>query len=254
MSVGLPHLSPKSVVWSAAVLVVAGLLGWGAGLLLPGASKPQALADEDGWPPRIGANRVMEDDTEVGELLINEEVVLRLFASTKELTPYERAVVVAERLKLQIAPRDEIEIAAGLRNQTHVVLMNDAALVTPLADDLPEGMSLREGAEMWAEWLAEALGLETVAREEPELWQPAEPYEDKIVPIVSLGSGQRIGGARVNGPESAVRQVQAVVQIEARMLRYFQVQVYVPISTQVPGKTLDRVQGVAVTAVGDLRL
>ncbi len=254
MSARLPSLTPKSVVWSTSVLVVVGLLGWSAGLLLPGAGRSPVLADEDRWPPRIGANRVMEGDSEVGELLINDEVVLRLYASTKELTSYERAVVVAERLKLQMVPRDEIEIAAGLRNQAHVVLINEAALVTPLQEDLPEGMSLREGAEMWAEWLAEALGLEPVAREAPELWQPVEPYEDKIVPIVSLGSGKRIGGARVNGPESAVRQVQAVVQIEARMLQYFQVQVYVPISTQVPGKTLDRVQGVAVTAVGDLRL
>jgi hypothetical protein len=134
------------------------------------------------------------------------------------------------------------------------LLINDAVLLTPLQADLPEGMSLREGAQMWAEWLGEALGLEPAPPEEPEPWQALEPYEDKIVPIVSLGSGKRIGGALVNGPETAVRQVQAVVQIEARLLSYFQVQLYVPISTQVPGRTLDRVQGVAVTAVGDLKL
>ncbi len=237
-----------------AVLATAALAGWLVGALLPSAARSPALADEEGWPPKIDANRMMDGETEVGELLVNDEVVLRLYASTRELTPYERAVVVAERLKVHMAPRDEMTIAAGLRSGSNTVLINDAVLVTPLPDDLPEGMSLREGAEMWTDWLAEALALEPAPREVAEPWQPTEPYDDKIVPILSLGSGQRIGGARVNGPESAVRQVQAVVQIEARMLRYFQVQVYVPISTKVPGRTLDRVQGVAVTAVGDLRL
>lgn len=241
-------------LWPAiGVLAVAALAGWLVGGLVPQARTSPALAD-DAWPPKISAERVLDGEIEVGELLIDDQPVLRLYAATRELTAYERAVVVAERLKLHIAPRDEMTIAAGLRNGSNAVLVNDAVLVTPLPEDLPEDMSLREGAEMWADWLAEALALEPALREVAEPWQPTEPYDDKIVPIVSLGSGQRIGGARVNGPESAVRQVQAVVQIEARMLRYFQVQVYVPISTKVPGRTLDRVQGVAVTAVGDLRL
>lgn len=240
-------------LWAAVgVLAAAGSAGWLLGGLLPQAGTSPALAD-DGWPPKVGANQVMDGDTEAGELLINDQPVLRLYAGTRELTPYERAVIVAERLKLHMAPRDQMVVAVGLRNGSNAVLVNDAVLATPLPDDLPEGMSLREGAEMWADWLTEALALQPAPREVAEPWQPTEPFDDKIVPIVSLGSGKRIGGARINGPESAVRQAQAVVQIEARLLRYFQVQVYVPISTKVPGKTLDRVQGVAVTAVGDLR-
>jgi hypothetical protein len=253
MTVRWRRLTSRHLWPTVGVLAVAGLAGWLLGGLLPQATTSPALAD-DGWPPKIGASQVMDGDTEAGEILINDQPVLRLYAATRELTPYERAVIVAERLKLHMAPRDQMAIAVGLRNGSNAVLVNDAVLVTPLPDDLPEGMSLREGAEMWADWLAEALVLQPAPREVAEPWEPAEPFDDKIVPIVSLGSGKRIGGARVNGPESSVRLVQAVVQIEARMLRYFQVQVYVPISTKVPGKTLDRVQGVAVTAVGDLRL
>jgi len=32
------------------------------------------------------------------------------------------------------------------------------------------------------------------------------------------------------------------------------VEIYVPIATKVPGRILDRVQGVGVTGVGDLRI
>ena len=91
----------------------------------------------------------------------------------------------------------------------------------------------------------------TVAVEE---WQPEEPYKDKIVPIVSFGEGARLGIARVNGPQSAVDQVQAVAQLETSYKDYVDIEIYVPISTKVPGRTLDRVQGVGVTGVGDLRI
>ncbi len=91
----------------------------------------------------------------------------------------------------------------------------------------------------------------TVASEE---WQPEEPYKDKIVPIVSFGEGARLGIARINGPESAVDRVQAVAQLETSYKDFLDVEVYVPISTKVPGQTLARVQGVGITGVGDLRI
>jgi len=91
----------------------------------------------------------------------------------------------------------------------------------------------------------------TVAVEE---WQPEEPYKNKIVAIVSFGEGARLGIARVNGPESAVDRVQAVAQLETSYKDYLDVEIYVPIATKVPGRILDRVQGVGVTGVGDLRI
>jgi len=91
----------------------------------------------------------------------------------------------------------------------------------------------------------------TVAVEE---WQPQEPYKNKTVAIVSFGEGARLGIARVNGPQSAVDRVQAVAQLETSFKDYLDIEIYVPISTKVPGQILDRVQGVGVTGVGDLRI
>jgi len=238
---------------AALILLGVGLLGWVAGSLSPTIANAPAVAD-DAWPPKIDAQKAMDGDTEYGELLVNDGVVIQFWGETEKLTPYERAVVVAERLKAHIKPRDEMRITTGMVDGEHVVLVNDAVLATTVPDDVPEGMTQREVAEAWAESLATTLGLETAPPEEAVPWQPDEPYEDKIVPIVSFGKGKQIGAARVNGPATAVGQTQAVVQIEARMLKWFEVQVYVPISTKVPGKTITRVQGVAVTGLGDLRL
>ncbi len=84
-------------------------------------------------------------------------------------------------------------------------------------------------------------------------WQSPEPYKNKIVPIVSILEGIRIGVARVNGPQSAVKQVKAVAQLETHYRDLVEIDVYVPISTKLPGQTLARVQGVGVTGLGDYR-
>jgi hypothetical protein len=235
-------------------LAAAGLLGWLIGGLYPTATDTPAVAADDGWPPKIDVRKSMDGDNEVGELLIDDQVIIQFRGHTEKLTPYERAVIVAERLKAQIKPRDKMAISTGLIDGEHVVLVNEAAVATAVSGDGPEGMAQREVAQTWAEALASALGVELVPPEQARPWQPDEPYADKIVPIVSLGKGKQIGAARVNGPETAVGRTQAVVQIETRMLSWFEVQVYVPISTKVPGEKLARVQGVAVTAVGDFRL
>ncbi len=254
----------KRLVPAVAALAVVAVAGWMVGGLYPSAAGVRAVADVSAdvssidkmgpWPPKISVTRVLDGGREIGEVLINESVALALSATSPEYTPYERAVVVAERLKLQVKPRENMTITTGLRDGVHVVLVNDAAIVTPLPDDLPEGITLDEGARLWASDLAAALEISLVQPDLPEPWEVDEPYTDKIVPILSVGKGKRIGGARVNGPTSRVNQTQAVVQLEAKMLKWFRVQIYVPVSTKVPGKSFDRVQGVAVTAVGDLKL
>lgn len=241
---------------SAAIVPLAatGLLGWAFGSLVPTAAGPPVLADSSAWPPRIEVRKAVDRGHEFGELLVNGEIAIQLRGETEKLTPYERVVVVAERLKAQVKPREETQVSTGLIDGEHVVLVNGAVIVTAVAGDVPEGMTLREAAQAWAESLADALGVELVAPQEPRPWQPDEPYEDKIVPILSFGKGKQVGAARVNGPATAVAQTQAVVQIEARMLKWFEVQIYVPVSTRVPGENFTRVPGVAVTAVGDFRL
>jgi hypothetical protein len=237
-----------------AIMVAVGALGYVFGGLWPDAAQRTAVADEPPWPPAIDARRTVDGDQETGELLVNESVVIQLRAATDEMSPHERAVVAAERLKLRLGERDAMQAQAGFRDGEHVVLVNDSVIATVLPGDLPEGMPPQEGAETWAQALASAMGIRLADPQEAAPWQPDEPYADKIVPLFSLGKGKRIGAARVNGPESKVAQTQAVAQIETRMLKWFEVQIYVPISTKVPGQDLQRVQGVAVTGVGDFRL
>ena len=86
------------------------------------------------------------------------------------------------------------------------------------------------------------------------VWRPTEPYGDKDVPIISLGRGIRVGVARVSGPESKLGLVKAVAQIESRLAKFGDVEIYVPISTEVPGKTIDRINECAVVGLADLKL
>lgn len=82
-----------------------------------------------------------------------------------------------------------------------------------------------------------------------EDWTPPEPYDQKNVPIVSVGEGIRVGMAQVKGPKTRVAQVKAVALLETNFRRALEIEIYVPISTSVPGKTLARVQGVGVVGV-----
>ncbi|MHB9106808.1 MAG: hypothetical protein ACYDCO_07110 [Armatimonadota bacterium] len=89
--------------------------------------------------------------------------------------------------------------------------------------------------------------------EEPkEEWPEWTDTKEKIVPIVSVGTpGVRIGAAQVTGPAERVEQVKSVVQLDARFKKTAQVYLYIP-SSELAG--LNRVQGVAVTALLDYKL
>ncbi|MCX7599496.1 MAG: hypothetical protein N2512_11630 [Armatimonadetes bacterium] len=82
-----------------------------------------------------------------------------------------------------------------------------------------------------------------------EEWTPAEPYDEKDVFVLSVGEGKRLGVARVKGPRSRVNQVKAVALLETHYKNALEVEIYVPISTSVPGKSIARVQGVGVVGV-----
>ena len=66
--------------------------------------------------------------------------------------------------------------------------------------------------------------------------------------------GVKLGVARVNGPTSQVHLAQAVAQLETHWKDFLEIDVYIPISTKVPGKTIDRVKGVGVTGLGDIEI
>lgn len=76
----------------------------------------------------------------------------------------------------------------------------------------------------------------------------------KVVPIVSIGDGTRIGAAQVSGPSSAVNRTKAVAQLETSFQDKLRVKVLVPIDSENPLQQFRRVQGVGVSAIIDLRL
>ncbi len=76
----------------------------------------------------------------------------------------------------------------------------------------------------------------------------------KVVPIVSVGSGTRIGAAQVGGvTKAAVDKVKAVGQLEGEFSR-IRAQALIPIDSENPLKQFKRVQGVGVTAIIDVKL
>ncbi len=77
----------------------------------------------------------------------------------------------------------------------------------------------------------------------------------KVVPIVSLGTGTRIGAAQVSGPAGdAVDKTKAVAQIETAFKDRLRIKVLVPIDSENPLERFRRVQGVGVSAVIDYKL
>ncbi len=121
-----------------------------------------------------------------------------------------------------------------------------------------------EGAQAAEAGGEEAAGAEAKSEEKTEKseeaqaasaeWEPPEPYDKKIVPIISVGEGIQVGVAQVKGPRSRVKLVQACALLETHYKRTLEIDIYVPISTKKPGKTLARVQGVGVVALGKYKL
>ena len=75
----------------------------------------------------------------------------------------------------------------------------------------------------------------------------------KVVPIISVGSGARVGAAQVTGPRELVDKVKVVVQIESKFsFKNLDVEVFVPSDSLNPLK-FNRVEGVGCSALIDFR-
>jgi len=75
----------------------------------------------------------------------------------------------------------------------------------------------------------------------------------KVVPILSIGQGAFLGGAQVLGPRDRVRVTQAVGQIETSFGNQFRIRILFPMSTRTT-RNIDRIEGVGVSALIDVRL
>ena len=76
----------------------------------------------------------------------------------------------------------------------------------------------------------------------------------KVVPILSAIGGKHVGAAQIVGPEAAVESVGAVVQFETSFQdKLFRIKAIVPIEgTDI--NDINRVEGVGVSAVIDIKL
>jgi hypothetical protein len=80
----------------------------------------------------------------------------------------------------------------------------------------------------------------------------------KVVPILSLGDSGYIGAVQVSGPKALVDKVQGVAQLEGRfklpVVDGIRLRGMVPVSTKTPHKSIERVEGVGVSAIIDIKL
>ena len=78
----------------------------------------------------------------------------------------------------------------------------------------------------------------------------------KVVPILSLGDGGFIGAVQVTGPQSSVSKVQGVAQVEGRfgLIGGVRIRGLIPVSTKTPQRGIQRVTGVGVSAIVDIKL
>jgi hypothetical protein len=215
------------------------------------------------------AERVVRENQEHGTVYLNDKPLFTVETSAGGLTGYERSMIVAKRLNdafaAQAVPED---FTASVAEGMNVILWRDKPLITvDEAQANALGKPRAEVAETWASairtTMRQIMGLpeppvpsqaasqpgEQRAEVEATEWQPPEPYDDKDVPIISVGEGKQLGMARVKGPRSRVKLVQAVAAIETHYEKTLEIEIYVPISTKVPSKKLARIQGVGVVGI-----
>ncbi len=76
----------------------------------------------------------------------------------------------------------------------------------------------------------------------------------KVVPIISVGEGLRVGAAQVMGSPWLVKKVEAVAQLEANLMGSARAKILVPVSDVNVTKGIKQVTGVGVSAIIDLKL
>lgn len=256
-------LSRFDVLLVAALVLAVGL--YAGSVVTTGSFLPRTTSAyaQDVEPLSVTSAAAEIGGNEVGEVMVGGEVVLRIRTAAGGYSAPDRSDIVADRLRtLILGDLDPGQVHAGQMRGMAAVLANGNLIIT--ADEAHARMnntSPNELAMTWADNIAAALGgapgeAEFEQKAEPPApeWEPSEPYEDKDVPILSAGRGLRLGMARVSGPASKVSQVQGVAQLEANLKDFGDVVIYVPISTKIPGKDLDRVNECAVVGLADIGL
>lgn len=193
----------------------------------------------------VMAREVTLDGRQAGEILVGEQVVIRLRTSAGGLTPYQRAQDVAQRIQGVMGTASSGSIAMKHANSQYVVMAGSTMIVTADSAEAQLNGTTRAGlANLWALRLSTALG---VSIADP-------PTGQKIVPIISIGSGTRVGGALVSGAKSRLDKVVAVAQIEGNFGGSVRVRALVPVSTTNVVQNITRVPETAVIGLVDIKL
>lgn len=204
------------------------------------------------------------DNREVGEVLVDGRVVIRIRQAAGGYSPAKRAESVADRLNDAIEAntspdRVRIRYAAG---QPVVAAGNQDIITVTRAEAQAAGSSQDGLARAWADNVRQALGgapaestpstsSTTASNANYAEW---EGQANKVVPILSAGTpGISIGAARVTGPQAKVDQTKAVAQIEAEFRGVARIRAFIPVSDLNITRPR-RVQGVSVNALIDMRV
>ncbi|MBN1458213.1 MAG: hypothetical protein JXA57_01665, partial [Armatimonadetes bacterium] len=231
------------------------------------------------------------DGKRVAEVLVGERPVVVLRTAAAGYSPLERAEIVASRLRAAIT--DEVQAAdvdVGAVQSGHGVYVRDQLIVAayePEAD--AHGATTEALAEQWRDNIILALGYELPAEEESPATEEATASAEaesgaaeesteqgaseeaetavavqaddvdwtgqaqKWVPILSLErEGVRLGMAQIAGPTAKVEQVKAVYQLRLDFKNVGRVYAYIPVSAI--STKINRVQGVSVWALADIKV
>lgn len=257
-------------LWPCLLLCAAVLAAFAAGWMIQTMTcafgPAVATAQETGPPARVQEVRV--SGLEAGRLMVGEREVATIAMPAGDFSGYERALIAADRINRSVAqgvPAGDFRARHTRESVVQTAAGNNILTITP-DDARASGTRPEALADTWAADLRQALKgaaaetptaapvVETVPSQEPRQWQPPERYDDKYVPIISLLQGTRLGVARLNGPRSRITLTQAVVQFSIGFGDFVDIDIYVPVSTREPARSISRVQGVGVTGLGDLRL
>jgi hypothetical protein len=237
-----------------AVAAGVGLAALMATLLL--VARPGQLAAQ-GAPPVAAARDVTINGQSVGEVDINGQPTLRIRAASGGYSPVERAQKVASRINDLSARGAMKDIHVGVLNGETVIMAGSNELVTASRQSaLANATTTRSLAHDWAANLTSGLNRTysysgSTAYAAPK---PSEHTTRKLVGIISVGTGTRVGGALVTGPSSRVSQVAAVGQLEVTYKNIVEARILVPVSNPAVQHGLHRVPEVSVYAVANYRL
>jgi hypothetical protein len=190
---------------------------------------------------------------EIGEVIVNGDVVIRLRTDQAGQTAAQRAQQVADRLN------DAFKRRATWRDFSVVnfdgeaaVKAKDSVIATANRDEVEAAQadSAVQLAGQWRDNIVQALG----GNPDEAAWSDWDVAAKKYVPVLSLNlDGARVGAAQIGGPQAQVDKVKAVAELDADYHEKVRAKIYIPVAS-INLTKLDRVQGVSVVALVDVKV